>query len=102
MSTSICSLRLYQEHAHLQLNMNGHHEAKTEDDKLIGIKDLAVYLGISQVSVYRMIERRSIRFYRLARHIRFRKSDVEAYLKSRLVEPMNEYECTQDKTKLVG
>lgn len=91
----------YPERAHLQLNMNGHHEAKTEGAELIGVKELAKYLGISQASVYRMIERHSIRFYRLARYIRFRRADVEAYLASCLVEPMNEYECAKNKPKLV-
>jgi excisionase family DNA binding protein len=72
--------------------MNGQNEATIKNGELIGIKELATYLGISQASVYRMIERRSIRFYRLARYIRFRISDVEAYLANCLVKAVNENE----------
>ncbi len=66
--------------------MNGSHEPKFANKELLSVEELAEYLGISVASVRRMVERRSIRFYRLARHLRFRRSDVEAYLATRLVE----------------
>ena len=66
--------------------MNGSHEPKFANKELLSVEELAGYLGISVASVRRMVERRSIRFYRLARHLRFRRSDVEAYLATRLVE----------------
>lgn len=66
--------------------MNGSHEPISVNKELLSVEALAEFLGISVASVYRMVERRSIRFYRLARHLRFRRSDVEVYLADRLVE----------------
>ena len=66
--------------------MNGSHGPKFADKELFSVQELADFLGVSKASVYRMIERRCIRFYKLARHLRFRRSDVEAYLATRLVE----------------
>lgn len=68
--------------------MNGSHEPKFAEKELLSVEELANFLGISISSVYRLVERRSIRFYRLARYLRFRRSDVEAYLADCLVEPM--------------
>lgn len=68
--------------------MTGSHEPKLAEKELLTVDDLAQFLSISKSSVYRMVERRSIRFYPLARHLRFRRSDVEAYLASRVVEPI--------------
>ena len=62
------------------------HEPISATKELLSVPELAEFLGISVASIYRMIERRSIRFIRLARHIRFRRSDVESYLEERVVE----------------
>jgi len=69
---------------------------------LLGVDDVAATLGLSRASVYRLIEGRLIRFYRLRRYIRFRRSDVDAYLERSLVRPLNEYERKKNTPELVG
>lgn len=86
----------------LQSNMDGFLEAKIASKELIGVNELAEYLGISTTSVYRMVERRSIPFFRLARHLRFRRSDIEWYLAKCFVKPLDEYECTKVQKGVVG
>lgn len=81
----------------LQLNMQGSHESQSASKELIGVDDLANLLGVSQASVYRMVERRLIPFYRLPRYLRFRRSDVEQYLAKCLVKPIDEYERTSNQ-----
>ena len=46
------------------------------------VPELAAYLRISRPTVYRLVERRDIVFYRFPRGLRFMKKDVEAYLES--------------------
>ncbi|MFA5248001.1 MAG: helix-turn-helix domain-containing protein [Patescibacteria group bacterium] len=56
--------------------------------KLINTAELAEYLRLSKTSVYRLIEKRSIRFYKAGGHILFDIYDVDEYLKNRCVEPI--------------
>lgn len=65
--------------------------ATQSSKELLGVVELADFLGISQASVYRMVERREIRFYKLSRYLRFRREDVEAYLECRVVKPIEEH-----------
>lgn len=50
--------------------------------------ELASVLRISKTSVYRLVERRAIRFYRVAGSLRFNTQDVAVYLKNGCVEPI--------------
>ena len=50
------------------------------------VKDVAALLHISPNSVYRMVEKRVVRFYKIRSGIRFRLKDVEEYMDSCLVE----------------
>ncbi len=50
--------------------------------------EVAAILRISKISVYRMVERREIRFHRVCGRLRFERSDIEQYLKAGTVEPM--------------
>ena len=43
-------------------------------------EQLADFLGISKTSVYRLISRRLIPFYKLGHNVRFKKADVLEYL----------------------
>ena len=43
------------------------------------VSELALLLRLSKVSVYRLVERRSIPFHRLPRGLRFSRDDVDAY-----------------------
>ena len=49
-------------------------------ERLLSVKDVRILLGVSKSSVYRMVERREIPFYRLASGLRFRLSEIEAHL----------------------
>lgn len=44
--------------------------------------ELATYLNVSKVFVYRLIYKRLIPFYKVGRNIRFRKTDILDYLES--------------------
>ena len=50
--------------------------------------EVAEALRISKISVYRLVERREIRFYRVCGLLRFSRSDVEQFLRAGSVEPM--------------
>jgi len=56
--------------------------------KLLAPNELAELLNISKTTVYRLVERRAIRFYKIAGCLRFDLKDVEAYLQSGCVEPI--------------
>lgn len=47
----------------------------------------AAVLAITKTAVYRLVERRRIPYYRLPSGLRFRRSDLDAYLRERRVEP---------------
>jgi excisionase family DNA binding protein len=50
--------------------------------------DVAEVLRVSKTSVYRLVERREIRFYRVCGLLRFDSGDVERFLRAGSVEPM--------------
>jgi excisionase family DNA binding protein len=50
--------------------------------------EVAALLRISKSSVYRLVERRAIRFYRVRGVLRFDQRDIEAFLKQGCTEPM--------------
>lgn len=50
--------------------------------------EVAEVLRVSKTSVYRLVERREIRFYRVCGLLRFDRRDVERFLRAGSVEPM--------------
>ncbi|MBN2561753.1 MAG: helix-turn-helix domain-containing protein [Phycisphaerae bacterium] len=50
--------------------------------------EVAELLRVSKTSVYRLVERRAIRFHRVCGLLRFERADVEQYLNTGTVEPM--------------
>jgi excisionase family DNA binding protein len=56
--------------------------------ELLTPKELAGVLRISMTGVYRLVDGRKIRFYRVRGALRFDRQDVLAYLRQRCVEPM--------------
>jgi excisionase family DNA binding protein len=50
--------------------------------------EVAELLRVSKTSVYRLVERRAIRFYRVCGLLRFAREDIHAYLGAGRVEPM--------------
>lgn len=57
--------------------------------ELLTPDDLADFLQISKTSVYRMIDKRLIPFYKVKGSLRFDKSDVLEYLQNNRIEPVN-------------
>lgn len=55
-------------------------KAQSGSPVLLTVKDVGVLLSISRASVYRLVEKRLIPFYKLRSGLRFRVEDVESYL----------------------
>ena len=49
---------------------------------LLSTPEVASYLNVSRLTVYRLIERGLLPVYKVARRLRFRLNDVDAYLAS--------------------
>lgn len=56
---------------------------------LLTVEEVATRLRVSKTTVYRMIERRVIPFYRYPGAVRILEADVRAYLRARRVEPVD-------------
>lgn len=62
--------------------------AATQPENLIGKKDLAKFLGVSEGTVTRMvIAGTGPRYHRVGLFVKFKMSDVHAWLERRAVEP---------------
>jgi excisionase family DNA binding protein len=60
----------------------------TEPDEWLSTKDAAAWLGVQVAVVQNVINQGLLRAYRPGlRNIRIRRSDLEAYLESRVIEP---------------
>ena len=73
----------YIQYCTLKTNMT---DSSTQD-KLITPKELAFTFGLSPASIYRLVEGRKIKFYKIGWVLRFKKSDIEEYLSDVQVEP---------------
>jgi len=51
-------------------------------------QEMAGHLNVSLKTIYRLVESRAIPFYKIGRSLRFKKTDVEAYLEKTLVKSM--------------
>ncbi len=61
--------------------------------EFLAIDDLSQYLGIKKSSLYSMVEKREIPFYKIGRLVRFKKTDIDAWvegLKFEVVSPQTE------------
>ncbi len=70
--------------------MNASDTTQLKMRELMTVKEVAAFLKITPNSVYRMVERRLVRFFKIRSGIRFAKSDIEAYLNQCCVEAINE------------
>lgn len=59
---------------------------------LLTVEELADFLRVSVSTVYRLVERRDLPFYRFPGSLRFSLADVQAFLKGVRVEPMKPQE----------
>ncbi|HAU65998.1 MAG: binding domain protein, excisionase family protein [Candidatus Uhrbacteria bacterium GW2011_GWF2_39_13] len=70
--------------------MNASDTTQLKINELMTVKEVANFLKVTPNSVYRMIEKRLVRFYKIRSGLRFMKTDVESYLNSCCVEAINE------------
>jgi excisionase family DNA binding protein len=66
----------------------GHFAASPPTRKLLTLDEVAESLRVSKTSVYRLVERRAVRFYRVSGLLRFDCADIEAFLGAGCVEPV--------------
>ena len=57
---------------------------------LLTPKELAEFLRISQVSVYRLVDKRALSFIKIGGSLRFQREDVEEFLKQNRVKNFRE------------
>lgn len=70
--------------------MGGKDGAPFESSKLLTIGEAAERMHMSQRYVRRLVAERRIAFHRMGRCVRLAPADVDAYIESGRVEPMNE------------
>ena len=58
-----------------------------DENEWLGTKEALRFLGITQPTLYRLIDSGSLVGYKIGRVIRFRRSDLEAYLESARIQP---------------
>lgn len=58
-----------------------------DSSEFLSARDVAQYLGVATVSVYRMAERRVLPVYRVLRKLLFRRRDVLAWVESKRSAP---------------
>ncbi|HKK54303.1 MAG TPA: helix-turn-helix domain-containing protein [Patescibacteria group bacterium] len=56
--------------------------------KLYNIDELSDLLSVSKITIYRLVESRSISFYKIKGCIRFSENDVLEYLDKNRIEPV--------------
>jgi excisionase family DNA binding protein len=60
------------------------------------VEESAVYLGTSVRFVRRLIAERRITYYKVGRHVRIKRDDLEAFVQSGKVEPMTAADVWRD------
>ena len=60
-----------------------------KDDPLLGAKELAQHLGVSVQWVYERVQLKEIPYIKVGKLLRFRKSNIDTWLDSLKVPPMN-------------
>ncbi len=60
----------------------------TNIEKLYNINDISKLLGVSKITIYRLVESKKISCYRIKGCIRFSETDIRNYLDSIRIEPV--------------
>lgn len=71
--------------------------------ELMNIDKLSQYLGIKKSSLYSMVEKREIPYYKIGRLVRFKKADIDAWvagLKFEVISPQAEAKRIINKGRL--
>ena len=65
--------------------------AKPPARTLLTLDEVAELLRVSKTSVYRLVERRALPFFRVSSVLRFDLADIEDFLGAGRVEPLGEH-----------
>ncbi len=60
-----------------------------KDDPLLGVKELAQYIGVSVQWVYERVQLKEIPYIKAGKLLRFRKSDIDTWLDGLKIPPMS-------------
>ena len=69
----------------------GSSAAKPPPRILLTLDEVAELLRVSKTSMYRLVERRAIPFFRVSGVLRFDLADIEAFLGTGRVEPVGDH-----------
>ncbi len=58
-------------------------------DEIFDVKGLAKYLKVSMAWVYKRTSEKAISFYKVGGKPRFRKSEIDKWMKKRHIKPLN-------------
>lgn len=58
-------------------------DGETPAARLLSLREVATALHVSQLTVYRLLDRRELRAFRVARRLRFHPQDIRAFLEHR-------------------
>ncbi len=62
----------------------------SSDKEFYTVKELAELLCVKPLTIYRMVQRQELPFYKIGRSVRFRRDDIEEYLRSRRMPTKSE------------
>jgi excisionase family DNA binding protein len=78
--------------------MNNGSNADIRKKEILNPEELALYLGISKATVYRLIESRQIPFAKIGGSLRVKKTEIDEYWKVCSFEPFNKQIYERKKT----
>lgn len=58
--------------------------------EFLSTEQLALFLGLSKTSVYRLMSQRRIPFYKLGHNVRFKRADVLEYLERNCIKSITQ------------
>ena len=61
---------------------------KKSDDAILGVTDLAVYLGVNQSWVRKKVALKEIPYFKCGKYNRFRKSAIDRWIEAETIRPI--------------
>ena len=58
-------------------------------DNLMGIEELASYLGVKVSTLYKWVHAKQVPYYKIGRLVKFRKSEVDCWIEDKRVGEVN-------------
>jgi excisionase family DNA binding protein len=58
------------------------------EDRILSIEDLAQYLGVSPSWIYKQISFKAIPYFKVGKHPRFRKVEIDRWIQTQTVNPI--------------